>query len=118
MRRASLALLGGLLAVSIASCAPAMMGPPMTGTAVSIQDFSFTPGSLVVTAGQTVTFTNNGMASHSATADDGSFDTGVLAGGGQKASVTFTKVGTFAYFCKIHPGMKATIMVMAANSAP
>ena len=81
--------------------------------AVSIAGFAFQPGKLGVVVGDTVTWTNNDGASHSATADGGAFDTGVLAGG-DSGSFTFTTAGTFAYHCKIHPRMTGTITVLDA----
>jgi len=81
---------------------------------VSINDFAFTPSPVTVTAGSTVTWTNNqsGVA-HTVTADDGSFDSGRL-GTGQTFSMTFSAAGTVAYHCSIHPFMHGTITVMAA----
>ncbi|HET7472644.1 MAG TPA: hypothetical protein VFJ71_05935, partial [Candidatus Limnocylindrales bacterium] len=50
---------------------------------------------------------------HTATANDGSFDTGTITSSTAK-SVTFSTAGTFAYHCKIHPAMAATVVVEAA----
>ena len=83
---------------------------------VTIADFQFTPGSSTVHVGDTVTWTNNGPSSHTATARDGSFDTGVLKPGAI-ASHTFTQPGTFAFYCKIHPFMHGTIVVLAAATS-
>jgi LPXTG-motif cell wall-anchored protein len=68
-----------------------------------------------VNAGDTVTWHNNGPTGHSATAKDGSFNTGILPKG-QSASHTFTKPGTYAYICTPHPFMHGTIKVVAASS--
>ncbi len=83
---------------------------------VTIADFQFTPGTTTVHAGDTITWTNNGPSEHSATANDGSFDTGVLQKGAS-ASHSFTQAGTFTYFCKIHPFMHGTIVVLAAATS-
>jgi plastocyanin len=83
---------------------------------VTIADFHFTPGATTVHVGDSITWTNAGPSSHSATASDGSFDTGVLSKG-QSGSHTFTKAGTFSYFCKIHPFMHGTIVVLAKTGA-
>jgi plastocyanin len=88
-----------------------------TDPAVQIADFAFAPGSTTVRVGDTITWTNRGPSGHSATARDGSFDTGILSKG-QSASHTFTQAGTFAYFCKIHPFMHGTIVVLAASPVP
>jgi LPXTG-motif cell wall-anchored protein len=82
---------------------------------VTIKDFSFGPASVTVNAGESVTWTNQGPTKHSATAGDGSFDTGLLAKG-KSASHTFGKAGTFAYVCSIHPNMHGTVRVVAASS--
>ena len=79
-------------------------------TTVTIQNFAFSPATLTVKVGDKVTWTNKDSAAHSATADDGSFDTGVLQNG-ESGSVTFSKPGTYTYHCSIHPMMKATIVV-------
>ena len=80
------------------------------GDAVTIQNFAFGPASLSVAVGSSVTWTNSDSAAHTATADDGSFDSGTIAAGAT-FSQTFDSAGTFAYHCKIHPNMKATIEV-------
>ena len=78
--------------------------------AVGIEDFDFAPPTVEVAAGSSVTWTNQGQAPHTATADDGSFDTGQLDPG-QSATVTFDTPGTFAYHCAIHPNMQGTVVV-------
>jgi plastocyanin len=81
-----------------------------TKNSVEIKNYSFSPSTLTVKVGDSVTWTNNDSVGHSATADDNSFDTGVLQQG-QSGSVTFKKVGTYTYHCSVHPNMKATIVV-------
>jgi plastocyanin len=83
---------------------------------VAIQNFAFSPGSIQVDAGTTVTWTNNDQVMHTVTADDGSFDSGDIAPGGT-FSMTFNTPGTFSYHCKIHPFMTASIVVMAAQQS-
>jgi plastocyanin len=80
---------------------------------VTIADFSFTPGSITVHVGDTIAWLNNGPSPHTATANNGSFDTGVLQKG-HSASVTFHLPGTFAYHCSIHPFMHGTVVVLAS----
>lgn len=82
---------------------------PAASNAVTIQNMAFSSQNLQVKVGQAVTWTNQDAVGHSATADDNSFDTGVLSQG-QSKSITFAKAGTFSY-CSVHPGMKATITV-------
>jgi plastocyanin len=79
-------------------------------------DFEFDAAQVTVPAGTSVTWTNDGQAPHSATAVDGSFDTG-LYDGGESESITFDTPGTFAYYCELHGtpdgtgGMVGTLVV-------
>ena len=84
--------------------------PAAGGDAVAIQNFAFGPASLSVAAGTTVTWTNNDTAPHTATADDGSFDSSSIAPGAT-FSQAFATAGTFAYHCSLHPNMTGTIEV-------
>jgi plastocyanin len=85
--------------------------------AVGIADFHFTPATLTIHVGDTVTWTNSGPSGHTATARDGSFNTGQLSRG-HSAAHTFTAPGTYAYFCSIHPFMHGTVTVLAATTSP
>ncbi len=96
-----------------------LVGPTATLAApgsVTIQGFAFQPESVTVNEGDTVTWTNEDGATHTATADGGSFDTGHISGSGGTASVTFATAGTFTYHCAIHPSMTGTIVVAAASA--
>ena len=79
-------------------------------TMVMIKDFAYAPKTITIKVGDTVTWENQDSMAHTATADDESFDTGLLAKG-EKGSVTFDKAGTYAYHCTPHPQMKGTIIV-------
>jgi plastocyanin len=76
--------------------------------AVQIKDMKFHPAKISVAAGDTVTFTNADSKTHTATADDGSFDTGHLAKG-KKAKVKITATGAHPFHCAIHSSMTGTI---------
>lgn len=78
--------------------------------AVSIEGFAFNPANLTIAAGDIVTFTNNDGAPHTATADNGGFDTGRL-NRGDASSIQFDAAGTYSYYCAIHRRMTATITV-------
>jgi len=84
--------------------------------AVDIAGSAFSPGSVTVAVGDTVTWTNADAQNHTATADDGSWDTGTISSSTPK-SVTLATAGTFPYHCKIHPSMTATLVVQAAGGA-
>lgn len=77
---------------------------------VAIKGFAFDAADLSINVGDTVNFTNLDGAPHTATADNGSFDTKRLKKGAS-AAVTFSAAGEFTYFCKFHRKMKAVIRV-------
>ena len=86
---------------------------PATGgksASVKIVDFSFNPGEIKVAKGGKVTWTNEGTAAHTVTADNGEFDSGQLDPG-KTFSQTFTTAGTFTYHCQNHPSMTGTVVV-------
>ena len=80
------------------------------GNTVNIVNFTFTPGTLTVKAGTTVTWTNNDTTTHRPTSDTGVFDSGDLAPGAT-FSFTFNNMGTFSYHCSIHPYMTGKVIV-------
>ncbi len=80
------------------------------GETVSIVNFAFDPAELTVPVGTTVTWENTDTAPHTATAEDGSFDTGRIDQNGS-GSLTFDEAGTFSYVCGFHPNMQGTITV-------
>ncbi len=80
---------------------------------VNIEEFAFTPTTLTVPVGSTVTWRNKDTAAHTATSDrPGGFDSGVLTQG-QSFSFTFDTTGTFNYVCDIHPSIEGAIVVEA-----
>jgi LPXTG-motif cell wall-anchored protein len=99
--------------VATAKAKPLAIAAASTG--VTISDFQFSPGSVTVNVGDTVTWSNNGPTGHSATANDGSFDTGILQKG-SSGSHTFSQAGTFSYICTPHPFMKGTVVVQGSAS--
>lgn len=80
------------------------------GDAISIKDFAFSPETLTVAAGSTITVTNRDGAEHTLTAAKSAFDTSDLEGGAS-ASITVDRPGTYAYFCEIHDYMTGTLRV-------
>ena len=87
--------------------------PAAAPATVHIKNFTFVPASLTITAGTAVTFVNDDTEPHTATATDKSFDSEGLDTNGSWTH-TFTKPGTIAYFCEMHPYMKGTLIVKAA----
>jgi plastocyanin len=78
---------------------------------VEIADFAYNPDPVTIQVGGKVTWLNQDSAPHTATAEDGSFDTGTLEEGKLK-SETFKQAGTYEYICQIHPGMHGTVEVV------
>lgn len=79
--------------------------------AVTIGNFAFSPATLTIHKGATVTWTNNDGVPHTVTGDNGGPTSSAL-GQGQSYSYTFNTVGSFPYHCSIHPSMKATVQVV------
>lgn len=80
---------------------------------VAMEDFRFSPATVTVAEGDSVTWTNRGKATHTATGDG--FDTGEVASG-KSGSVRFASAGNFSYLCSIHPTMRGTVRVTDASS--
>jgi len=90
---------------------PAPSGEAAKSEKVQIVEFSYEPDPVVVQAGGKVIWQNEDSAPHTATADDGSFDTGTIDEG-KLGSATFKEPGTFTYHCEIHPTMHGTVEVV------
>lgn len=83
----------------------------VTTNSVSIKDFMYSPETITVKKGTTVTWTNQDSAPHTVTADNGNGpDSGTLENG-KSYSFTFNSVGTFSYHCTFHSDMKGTVTV-------
>ncbi|MEA3165472.1 MAG: hypothetical protein QOJ26_329 [Thermoplasmata archaeon] len=91
---------------------------------VDIAGSKFTPSTVTILVGGTVTWTHNdGTTAHTVTADGGSFDSSPTCAGplpiqadcltqGEHYTVTFAEAGDFAYHCKIHSSMTGTVRVV------
>ena len=90
--------------------APSGSAAPGGGSMVEINNFMFTPMTLTVPVGGTVTWTFDDSTQHTVTADDNSFSSSPM-GSGQTYTPTFTTAGTTPYHCSIHPNMTGTINV-------
>jgi plastocyanin len=113
-RFASAGVLGAILLLGLGSIGSTALG---ANHAVDISGFAFAPSTVTVAVGDTVSWTNDDAQNHTATADDASFDTGVVSNGTTK-SVTFSTSGTFTYHCRIHSTMTGTVIVEAAAKPP
>lgn len=94
----------------------ALAGPPATGSTqayVAIRHFAFTPDTLRVPAGTSVTWVNcetPDIDAHTATATGGQWDSGYLSPGARYSRV-FGAAGGFPYACIPHPTMRGTVIV-------
>lgn len=90
---------------------PAPSGKAAKSEKVQIVEFTYEPEPVVVQVGGKVIWQNEDTAPHTATADDGSFNTGTIEKG-KLSSATFKEAGTFTYHCEIHPTMHGTVEVV------
>lgn len=94
------------------SATDAVADAPATAD-VTMARSRFGPDEVAVAAGGTVTFTNTDPFAHTVTANpdvEPSFGSGPIDEG-ETFDVTFETAGTFAYFCEVHPTMRATVVV-------
>ena len=90
---------------------------PVAPTAqVSIANMSFSPRTLTVAAGTTVTWTNRDGDAHSVESRGKGFTSSPLLNTGQKYSYTFTTPGTYEYYCAVHASMTGKIVVTAVDA--
>ena len=87
------------------------------GSSVSIDNFTFTPASLTVKAGTTVTWTNKDDIPHGIAAANNEFKRSKALDTDDSFSFTFTTPGSYKYFCYLHPHMTGTIVVEAATGS-
>ncbi|MBX7546984.1 cupredoxin domain-containing protein [Streptomyces sp. tea 10] len=91
---------------------PGASAPDPAASTVTIRSFAFTPATLKIKAGTTVTWTNQDTDAHtvtSATAGGPLHSPALATHAGY--SHRFTEPGTYAYLCTIHPFMTATVEV-------
>ncbi|MCL5073785.1 MAG: cupredoxin family copper-binding protein [Actinobacteria bacterium] len=101
------------------SAIPVTSSPTMPSTSpasqsqsskVDIKNMSFSPDTMTVKMGTTITWTNNDSVPHTVTSDNGLFDSKTFQPG-DTFSFTFKQAGTFPYHCSIHTFMHGTITV-------
>jgi plastocyanin len=89
---------------------PSQQARSTTGANVGLYDDRFEPMTLAVALGSTVRWMNYGKHTHTVTAADGTWDSGDI-GPGQSYSATFSKPGTYHFYCRHHQGMRGMIVV-------
>jgi amicyanin len=99
----------GLVIALCAGIVAAAQSKPATAD-VKIDNFSFAPADLKVSAGTTVNWTNRDDIPHTVVSTEKVFKSKVLDSD-EKYSFTFTTAGTYVYFCSIHPKMTGKVIV-------
>jgi plastocyanin len=115
-KAALMAMVAAAVLLLAGSAAPSPSQAGGTNT-VEIADFAFSPSTLTIVAGASVTWTNADAVVHTATSGSGAFDSGDLDQG-ESFTFTFTTPGTYDYLCTPHPSMTGSIVVQAAASTP
>lgn len=110
----SIAVAAAAAALLLGAALPAPAADAPKPTIVHIKNFAYVPASVTVPSGATITFVNDDDEPHTVTATNKSFDSEGLD---THASWNhrFAKAGTFNYFCEMHPYMKGTVIVKAAQ---
>ncbi len=113
-----LALLAAACGGGDSESSPTVTEPPGAGGSagggtaeIAMKDIAFVPASITVTAGTTVTWTNEDGFDHTVKSEDGTFAESDNLGEGETFSVTFDEPGTYAIGCGIHPSMAGTVVV-------
>jgi len=117
MMRKSVCIVGLLAIVMVAALLLSAGSPGSSANTaepasaeVKVDNFSFGPATLTVAVGTTVTWTNRDDIPHTIVSTDKVFKSKVLDTD-EKFSFTFSKAGTYPYFCSIHPKMTGSVVV-------
>src|ERR1700680_4333018 len=99
-----------MMLLTASSSVTANAQPSAATAGVKIDNFVFGPQTLTVPVGTTVTWTNSDDIPHTSVSTEGVFKSNVLDTD-EKFSYTFTKAGTYPYYCTIHPKMTGKVVV-------
>jgi plastocyanin len=112
LMRRTLAAAAGTALLAVATGAIAQQVAAARSAEISIENFSFTPTTLTVAPGTSVTWVNNDEEPHNVVNVGGQsrlFKS--VLDGGDKYTFVFDKAGTYKYICSVHPHMEGTIVV-------
>ena len=102
-----------MIAILLLAASPSVKAndqPAAANAEVKIDNFSFGPQTLTVAVGTTVVWTNSDDIPHTVVSTDGVF-TSKVRDTDEKFSYTFTKAGTYPYFCSVHLKMTGKVVV-------
>ena len=102
-----------MIAILLLATSPSVKANDQPAAAIAdvkIDNFSFGPQTLTVAVGTTVVWTNSDDIPHTVVSTDGVFKSKVRDTD-EKFSYTFTKAGTYPYFCSVHPKMTGKVVV-------
>jgi plastocyanin len=106
-----------LLLLALAACGASATPTPRPNEVQVVEpagkeaEWTYAPKELRVAAGTTVTFVNRGKEFHTITSDDPGRPFDVAVDSNKSATITFDKVGVFAYHCGVHPQMTGVVRV-------
>ena len=106
-----------LIGLALLALVPVLAHGAPAGSVVTVHlhGDAYMPPSITIHTGDTVRFVNDDDDAHTVTATDGSFDSKGMDTNGSW-SHTFSRVGTYRYFCDLHPFMKGTVIVKDAKA--
>ena len=81
------------------------------GTIIVISNFTYSPSSITISPGDTITWRNDDAVGHTVTSDSGSELNSPLLSQGQTYQHIFSSAGSFPYHCTVHPNMTASVTV-------
>lgn len=104
------------IAVAVLALAPLSSDVQSTGSiarrhVVEIRDLEFTPKELAVSPGDTIIWVNHDLVAHTVTADDMSWDSGLVPSRGQWRTVVLARMNPL-YYCRYHPSMTARLRIV------
>jgi len=114
MNRLTRRQFGGALAGAAALAVTVRSAAAAEPVLIEIDRFKFVPDDTTIRAGDTVEWVNHDLAPHTATDNEGGWDTGKLDRNG-RARLRFDQPGAYSYHCAYHPNMRGRITVRNAE---
>ena len=100
---------GRILPIAAALALGASVPAPAATIQISMENLEIMPAQASARVGDTIEWINKDVLAHTATARNGDFD--VMLPPKKSGTLVVKKAGTFEYYCRFHPNMKATLNV-------